>query len=75
MKKAILILALLFAGVTTTTAQEKPKTEQSNKKSDPVIGKHKENNGKVYDLYQGPRGGKYILVTSREGNVYKKYIK
>lgn len=31
--------------------------------------------GKVETLYIGSKGGKYILVTSKSGNVYKKYFK
>ena len=28
-----------------------------------------------YKLYQGSRGGKYVLRTSKSGNIYKQYIK
>ena len=29
----------------------------------------------VYHIYLGSRGGKYIVVTSRTGKEYRKYLK
>ena len=29
----------------------------------------------VYLMYQGARGGKYIMVTSKTGTTYRKYFK
>jgi hypothetical protein len=29
----------------------------------------------VYSMYQGARGGKYIIVTSHSGTTYRKYFK
>lgn len=61
MKKFILT-AILFALVTGAFA------------SDPVI-KDTTINKVSYKLYQGSRGGKYIVVTSKAGKPYKKYFK
>ena len=30
--------------------------------------------GTTYQIYQGARGGKFILRTSAKGNVYKQYL-
>lgn len=70
--KWVIILTVLFAlllgGVVATKAQVVPKV------SDKVL-KDTTINGKVFKLYVGSRGGKYTLVTSKSGNVYKKYFK
>ena len=29
----------------------------------------------TYHLYRGAKGGRYIIVTSKQGNQYRKYIK
>ena len=66
MKKLLLILTLLFT-INLVDAQPtkpiKPSTETYTYQK------------KVYPVYIGSRGGKYILVTSKNGNEYKKYLK
>jgi hypothetical protein len=61
MKKFILS-AILFAFVTGAFA------------TDPVI-KDTTINKVQYKLYQGSRGGKYVIVISKTGKPYRKYFK
>lgn len=42
--------------------------------ADPVI-KDTTINKTTYKIYQGSRGGKYIVVISKNGKPYKKYFK
>lgn len=64
----VLFIGLLLCTVIGAKAQSIPKV------SDKVL-KDTTINGKVFKLYVGSRGGKYTLVTSKSGNVYKKYFK
>lgn len=50
-------------------ANKKAKTEAAAK----VVGSAKYN-GKEYPLYQSSRGSLYILIVSKAGNTYKKYL-
>jgi hypothetical protein len=61
MKKFILT-AILFAFVTGASAK------------DPVI-KDTTINKIEYKLYQGSRGGRYVIVISKTGKPYRKYFK
>lgn len=58
----ILILALSL----NLSAQDKPKLPVSTK--DTIINKVS------HRLYIGSKGGKYIIVTSKTGKVYKRYF-
>lgn len=65
MKILLLSIALLFCSLTSNAGQlgnDKPV-------KDTVINKV------TYKLYIGPKGGKYIIVTSKTGTQYKKYFK
>lgn len=50
-------------------ANKKAKTSAPAK----VVGSAKYN-GKEYPLYQSSRGSLYILIVSKNGNTYKKYL-
>lgn len=81
MKQLILFVFLLFAGVTMgqqridlDARKSEPKTEQqligkSEKTKDIAVYQKKE-----YPVYRTSRGKQFILVLSRNGNLYKKYI-
>lgn len=80
MKTVISLLskAALFAAIVsflmvishyTAKAQTTPKPAKETVIKDTVI------NSVSYKLYRGSRGGKFIYVTSKTGNIYKKYFK
>jgi len=60
MKRILLILTVLLATLVT-------------KAGDPIIKDTTIKNVK-YSIYQGSKGGKYIIVTSKTGTQYKKYL-
>ena len=71
--KSILIAALLLIGV-ATVAQQPTATATTVKTADPVI-KDTTIRGTTYKLYQGKKGGKYIIVVAKTtGKEYKKYF-
>lgn len=88
MKKIIITLAaLIMMGATSASAAtqaqnqaNQPKTEQITSQAQ---GKKVKNNGtltkhtyKGYPVYQGSKGGYYIIrVSKKTGNEYKQYIK
>ena len=87
MKKLIITMAALIAiSMSPAAAQQRtesktqPKTEQITNQAQ---GKKVKNNGKPtghtykgYPVYQGSKGGHYIIRTSKKtGNEYKQYIK
>lgn len=89
MKKIIITLAaLIMMGATSASAatqahtqtKTQPKTEQVTGQQQ---GKKVKNNGtltkhtyKGYPVYQGAKGGYYVIRTSKKtGNEYKQYIK
>lgn len=89
MKKVIITLAaLIMMGATSASAatqaqnqsKNQPKTEQITNQAQ---GKKVKNNGtltkhtyKGYPVYQGAKGGYYVIRTSKKtGNEYKQYIK
>lgn len=89
MKKLIITLAaLIMMGATSASAatqaqnqsKNQPKTEQITNQAQ---GKKVKNNGKPtghtykgYPVYQGSKGGYYVIRTSKKsGNEYKQYIK
>lgn len=72
MKKTAVIVILLVLFSVATMGQDRPKTIDVSKLTsvkDTVI---KDVNHK---LYIGPKGGKFIVVTSKTGSQYKKYFK
>ena len=89
MKKIIITLAALImmttasasAATQRTTESNKPATEQVT--TNPTQGKKVKNNGtltnhtyKGYPVYQGAKGGYYVVrVSKKTGNEYKQYIK
>ena len=65
MRKQILLIIILFISL-TAISQEKPK--------DKVL-KDTTINNTQHKIYQGSRGGKYYLKTSKAGTIYKAYLK
>lgn len=62
------LIVIAFAAFTgSSKAQTKPITDKVLK--DTVI------KSMTYKLYAGSRGGKYIMVTSKTGKLYKRYFK
>lgn len=87
MKRLIITLAALIAmSMSPAAAQQhtetktQPKTEQVTGQAQ---GKKVKNNGKPtshtykgYPVYQGAKGGYYVIRTSKNsGNEYKQYVK
>ena len=87
MKKLIITLAALIAmSMSPAAAQQRtesknqPKTEQITSQAQ---GKKVKNNGKPtghtykgFPVYQGAKGGYYVIRTSKKtGNEYKQYVK
>jgi hypothetical protein len=64
MKKALFIVIILFS--LTAISQEKPKDKVLR---DTTI------KNVTYKIYEGSRGGKYYLKTSKSGTIYKVYLK
>lgn len=88
MKKIIITLAaLIMMGATSasaaTQAQNQAKTQPKTEQITSQQGKKVKNNGKPtghtykgYPVYQGSKGGYYVIRTSKKtGNEYKQYIK
>lgn len=90
MKKIIITLAaLIMMGATSasaaTQAQNQPKGKPATEQvtTQPTQGKKVKNNGKPtghtykgYPVYQGSKGGYYVIRTSKKsGNEYKQYVK
>lgn len=65
----LVILGVTFLFAISSSAQTTPAKTFDKVLKDTVILKVS------YKLYLGPRGGRYILRTSKSGNVYKQYIK
>lgn len=61
-KVIILVIALFFAKLLSAQTGDKVIKDTTIKSV-------------VYKLYEGNRGGHYILKTSKTGTTYKKYIK
>jgi hypothetical protein len=64
MKKALFIVIILFS--LTAISQEKPKDKVLR---DTTI------KNVTHRIYEGSRGGKYYLKTSKSGTIYKVYLK
>lgn len=62
MKKIITLIAGLFIGL-VSFGQNNPVIKDTTIKN------------VTYHVYQGSRGGTYIIVTSASGTAYKKYFK
>lgn len=60
--KKIFTTAILFALFFSASAKD-------------IVIKDTTINKVVYSMYQGARGGKYIIVTSKTGTKYRKYFK
>lgn len=89
MKKIIITLAaLIMMGATSASAATQAQTQtKTQPKTEQVIsqaqGKKVKNNGKPtghtykgYPVYQGSKGGYYVIRTSKKtGNEYKQYVK
>lgn len=65
MKKILFIVIILFISL-TAISQEKPKDKVLR---DTTI------KNVIYKIYQGSKGGKYYLKTSKSGTIYKVYLK
>jgi hypothetical protein len=66
MKRLILIIALALTGVFSYSQDSLTKNATFVK--DTTIA------AKVYKIYQGSRGGRFVIVTSKTGTQYKKYL-
>lgn len=83
MKKVFVILMFMLCVVgvnaqTATKAQGTYYDFDANKKAKAnapakVVGSAKYN-GKEYPMYQSARGSLYIMIVSKNGNTYKKYL-
>lgn len=80
MKNLLTLLLLLVAGLSYSQQVynlDKPKEEKTEIS---LIGKSKETKdkaiyqGKEYPVYITEKGKLFIIVTSKKGNLYKKYI-
>lgn len=68
MKRIITILTIVLGIMINTQAQTVIKPTDKVLKDTTI-------KSIVYKLYVGSKGGKYIIVTSKAGNQYKKYFK
>jgi hypothetical protein len=68
MIKAIVIRLLILAATIFICCEVNSQIRKETAYKDTTI------KGKVEVVYVGSKGGKYILVTSKSGNVYKKYL-
>jgi len=66
---AVIIGVALIFSAASVQAQTTPAKTTDKVLKDSLV------KGVKTPIYIGGRGGKYILVTSKSGNVYKKYIK
>ena len=64
MKKLLFILFMSIACI----AQAQTKPEPTKQAQDTTI------KGITYQIQIGSRGGKYILITSKTGTTYKRYL-
>lgn len=64
MKKLLFILFMSMACI----AQAQTKPEPTKQAQDTTI------KGVTYQIQVGSRGGKYIVVTSKKGTIYKRYL-
>jgi hypothetical protein len=80
MKNLLTLLLLLVAGLSYSQQVynlDRPKEEKTEQS---IIGKSKETKdkaiyqGKEYPVYITEKGKLFIIVTSKKGNLYKKYI-
>ena len=79
----ILILALLFCGLSATAQQVYTKQgnelilnkKPAKKTADTKTGQFVIYKGKKYDVYKGKRGGLYYWRTTKKNTKYKKYLK
>lgn len=69
MKKIIVIRLLILAATIFICCSVNSQVKKDTPVKDTTI------KGVTIPLYVGSKGGKYILVTSKSGNVYKKYLK
>ncbi len=68
MKQIILTLAFAVFGLCSHAQQGTDLTRNATPQKDTTIAKT------VYKIYVGSRGGRFIIVTSKKGTQYKKYI-
>ena len=87
MKKIIITLAALIAMSMSPAAATQAQNQANQPKTEQVTGQQQskkvKNNGKPtghtykgYPVYQGAKGGYYVIRTSKKtGNEYKQYVK
>lgn len=88
MRKIIITLAaLIMMGATSASAAQQRTETKTQPKTEQVTGQQQgkkvKNNGKPtghtykgYPVYQGAKGGYYVIRTSKKtGNEYKQYVK
>lgn len=84
MKKALIILTILFAGI-NSQAQKIKKDEQGNYIAVKYVREkaveketkstYTNTKGEVFKVYESENGKLYIKKTSKAGNEYKQYLK
>lgn len=73
MKRIILSALFLMSFLAASESAMCTPTEDLTKNSKPI--KDTTIKTVVYKIYEGSKGGRFIIVTSRSGNQYKKYLK
>lgn len=73
MKTLITTLFIVLGMMFSTTAQQKVDSIKKVKITTLSVKDTTINNIK-YPLYVGPKGGRYIIVTKKDGGQYKKYF-
>lgn len=80
MKNLLTLLLLLVAGLSYSQQVYNLDKQKEEKTEVSLIGKSKETKdkaiyqGKEYTVYITEKGKLFIIVTSKKGNLYKKYI-
>lgn len=76
---ALVLFAVLTANAQRTynldTLSSKPKTEQDLKTKATLTQDTAIYKGESYPIYLSSKGKKFIIVLSKKGNYYRKYIK
>jgi len=68
MKKLLTIIALLASQMLFATDTDKL-TKTAKAVKDTTI------KAQTFKIYEGAKGGRFIIVTAKDGHQYKKYIK
>ena len=69
LKKLVVLVCLAFITVAGHSQTTDPLTKNATYQKDTTI------KSAAYKIYVGAKGGRFIIVTSKAGNQYKKYLK